>query len=95
MRLLNSKSTDLDWYYSRHYRKLKQLVHELLFITFVNRPPPPLERFCGISDASTYQSGAHRTNLKLHLWLRGGQLCQFTISITHVDMDVDLQRYSD
>ena len=41
IRLLNSKSTDLDWYYSRHYWKLKSLVRDLLFITFVNHHPPP------------------------------------------------------
>ena len=31
IRLLNSKSTDLDWYYFRHQQKLKYIIHDLLF----------------------------------------------------------------
>ena len=37
-RLVNSKATNLDWYYSRHYQKLKLLVRDLLFMTFVKNP---------------------------------------------------------
>ena len=36
IRLLNSKTTDLDWYYSRPYQKLKFLIRDLLFMPFVN-----------------------------------------------------------
>ena len=34
IRPLNSKTTDLDWYYSQPYQKLKFLIRDLLF-TFV------------------------------------------------------------
>ena len=37
--LLNSKSTDLDWYYSKHLWKLKLLIRDLLFTTFMKNPP--------------------------------------------------------
>ena len=33
--LLNSKSTDLDWYYSKNNWKLKLLIRDFLFTTFV------------------------------------------------------------
>ena len=39
IRILNSKSTDLDWYYSRLFGKLKRLIGDLLFATFVKYPP--------------------------------------------------------
>ena len=39
IRLLNSKSTDLDWYYSKHFWKLKLLIGDLLFTTFMKNPP--------------------------------------------------------
>ena len=35
IRLLNSKITDLDWYYSRHHQKLKFLICDLLFTPLV------------------------------------------------------------
>ena len=38
IRLLNSKSTDLDWYYSKNNWKLKLLIRDLLFMTFVDPP---------------------------------------------------------
>ena len=38
IRLLNSKTTDLDWYYSRSDQKLKLLIRNLLFTTFVETP---------------------------------------------------------
>ena len=31
IRILNRKNSDLDWYYSRHYQKLKFFIHDLLF----------------------------------------------------------------
>ena len=34
IRLLNNKATDLDWYYSIHFWKLKLLIRDLLFKTF-------------------------------------------------------------
>ena len=37
--LLNSKSTDLDWYYSKNNWKLKLLIRDFLFTTFVKKPP--------------------------------------------------------
>ena len=37
-RILNRKTTDLDWYYFRHHQKLKFLIHDLLFMPFVNNP---------------------------------------------------------
>ena len=40
IRFLNSKTTDLDWYNSRPNGKLKLLIHDLLFATFVKPPPP-------------------------------------------------------
>ena len=49
-RLLNSKATDLDWYYSRHYQKLKFLVHDLLFMIFVKNPPDGTRNSCEPSD---------------------------------------------
>ena len=39
IRFLNSKSTDLDWYYSKYFWKLKKLIRDLLFTTFVKKPP--------------------------------------------------------
>ena len=33
IRFLNSKTTDLDWHYSRPYQKLKFLIRDLLFTT--------------------------------------------------------------
>ena len=33
IRLLNSKTTDLNWYYSKPYQKLKLLIRNLLFTT--------------------------------------------------------------
>ena len=39
IRLLNSKSTDLNWYYSKLNWKLKLLIRDLLFTTFVKKPP--------------------------------------------------------
>ena len=39
IRLLNSKTTDLDWYYSKPYQKPKYLIRDLLFTTFVKTPP--------------------------------------------------------
>ena len=41
IRLLNSKSTDLDWYYSKYFWKLKLLIHDLLFTTFMKPSPSP------------------------------------------------------
>ena len=38
IRLLNSKTTDLDWYYFKPYQKLKLLIRDLLFTTFVKSP---------------------------------------------------------
>ena len=38
IRLLKSKSTDLDWYYSKHFWKLKLLIRDLLFATFMKNP---------------------------------------------------------
>ena len=38
IRLLNSKNTDLDWYYSKPYQKLKFFIGDLLFTTFVKKP---------------------------------------------------------
>ena len=38
IRLLNSKSTDLDWYYFKHNWKLKLLIRNLLFTTCENLP---------------------------------------------------------
>ena len=35
MRLLNGKTTDVDWYYSRHHQKNKFLVYDLLSKPFV------------------------------------------------------------
>ena len=35
---LNSKTTDLDWNYSRHNQKLKYLIRDLLFMSFVKKP---------------------------------------------------------
>ena len=40
--LLNGKTTDLDWYYSRYYGKLNSLFAELLFMTFVKKPADAL-----------------------------------------------------
>ena len=40
IRLLNSKSNDLDWYCATHSWKLKLLTRDLLFTTFVKPPPP-------------------------------------------------------
>ena len=39
IRLLNNKSTDLDWYYSKYFWKLKLLIRDLLFMTFMKKPP--------------------------------------------------------
>ena len=39
IRLPNNKSTDLDWYYSNHNWKLKLLIRDLLFTTFVKNLP--------------------------------------------------------
>ena len=39
IRLLTSKSTDLDWYYSKHFWKLKLLIHDLLFMNFMKKTP--------------------------------------------------------
>ena len=43
IRLLNDKTTELDWYYSRPNHNLKSLTCDLLFMLFVNTPlhPPP------------------------------------------------------
>ena len=38
IRLLNSKTTDLDWYYSRPNQKLKFLIRDLIFMLFVKTP---------------------------------------------------------
>ena len=38
IRLLDSKTTDLDWNYSRPQWKLKFLIRDLLFTTFVKNP---------------------------------------------------------
>ena len=38
IRLSNGKTTDLDWYYSKPNQKLKCLICDLLFITFVKPP---------------------------------------------------------
>ena len=46
IRLLNSKSTDLDWNYSRHNQKLKYLVRDLLFMTFVKKTQVPIRLIC-------------------------------------------------
>ena len=35
IRLLNGKTTDLDWYFSRHHHKLKFPVYDLLSKSFV------------------------------------------------------------
>ena len=35
---LNNKSIDLDWYYSKHNWKLKLIIRDLLFTTFVKNP---------------------------------------------------------
>ena len=35
VRLLNSKTTDLDWYYSGPSQKMKFLIRDLLFVLFV------------------------------------------------------------
>ena len=40
IRFLNSKTTDLDWYNSIPNWKLKLLIHDLLFATFVETPLP-------------------------------------------------------
>ena len=40
-RLLNGKTTDLNWYYSILSQKLNFLVRNLLFMPFVNPSPPP------------------------------------------------------
>ena len=39
IRVLNDKTTDLDWYHSRLFWKLKFLIRDLLFTTFVKNPP--------------------------------------------------------
>ena len=39
IRLLNSKTTDLNWYYSKLYQKLDLLIRDLLFTTFVKKNP--------------------------------------------------------
>ena len=36
--LLSSKTTDLDWYYSRPFQKLKSVIRDLLYRTFVKTP---------------------------------------------------------
>ena len=55
---LNNKCIDLDWYYSKHNWKLKLIIRDLLFTTFVKNPteadthttptppppPPPVNR---------------------------------------------------
>ena len=38
IRFLNSKTTDFDWYYSRHHQKLKFLICDLLFKPFEKDP---------------------------------------------------------
>ena len=38
IRLLKSKSTDFDWYYSKHNWKLKLLIRDFLVTTFVKKP---------------------------------------------------------
>ena len=38
IRILNGKSADVDWNYSRHNHKLKHRVRYLLFMTFVKKP---------------------------------------------------------
>ena len=45
IRPLNSKSTDLDWNYSIPYWKLKLLICDLLFTTFVKNPPSGMEQW--------------------------------------------------
>ena len=39
IRLLNGKTTDLDWYYSRHNQKVKFLIGDSLFVSFVKKIP--------------------------------------------------------
>ena len=39
VRFLNAKTTDLEWYYSRHNQKLKFLISNFLFVPFVKKKP--------------------------------------------------------
>ena len=43
-RAVNSKSTDLDWFYSIYFWKLKLLIRDLLFTTFMKNPLVKKER---------------------------------------------------
>ena len=38
IRFLNSKDTDLDWYYFWHHQKLKLFIRDILFTSFVKKP---------------------------------------------------------
>ena len=53
IRLLNSKSTDLDGYYSRPYQKLKFLICDLLFVVFVKSDIATFDVFLLLDDVTS------------------------------------------
>ena len=54
--LLNGKTTDLDWYYSRYCGKLDSSFADLLFMTFVKKNPVSWWRCGTTSDSYTIGS---------------------------------------
>ena len=67
--LLNGKTTDLDWYYSRYGWKLKLLIRDFLFMLFVS-----LTRECDVVKAKNLMvildlSTVRETNM---IWIRNG-----------------------
>ena len=76
IRLLNSKTTDLDWYYSKPCQKLKLAIHDLLFRTFVNPPSPLLSDtrstnfpWCSYRPLSKVKLQSRHGHIKAHLHL--------------------------
>ena len=77
--LLNSKTTDLDWYCSRPYQKLKFLILNLLFTPFV-KPPPPGNFAFGAQRMNTGLPAVR--NLTKTIECNGNQLLSL---LTHAD----------
>ena len=87
IRLLNSKSTDLDWYYFKHFWKLKLLIHDLLFTTFMKKNTANTEN-------SVAYLGEHQTfNLMAFLCTKSSYLQWFKNYLLnrHTDRHTDRQ----
>ena len=69
VRFLNSKYTDLDWYYYRPYQKLKFLIRDLLFTTLVNTPPPSSDHLSLTCFYKTGKGWLHKN--ELFNWIHG------------------------